>query len=79
MKDEIAFSKDQLIEWVESLISMNHLGTLVNREIAAGNLERASQLAERSRNGAWKMLNELFEYGVDKPEGYCEPENKTHN
>ena len=56
---------------------MNHRGTLVQREIEAGNLERASDLNERARKRAWKMLNELFEYGAEKPEGYCEPEAKA--
>ena len=76
MVDEIKISKDKLTEWADSLISMNHHGTLVQREIAAGNLERASHLSERARKRAWKMLNELFEYGAEKPEGYCEPAKK---
>ncbi len=56
---------------------MNNHGTLVQREIQAGNLERASRLTERARKRAWKMLNELFECGAEKPEDYCEPESKT--
>ncbi len=75
MNDEIMISKVQLTEWAESLIHMNHHGTLVQREIVSGNTERASHLAERARKRACKMLNELFEYGADKPEGYCEPES----
>ena len=55
---------------------MNHHGTLVMREIEAENFERASHLAERTRKRAWKMLNEFFEYGAMKPEGYCEPDAK---
>ena len=62
--------RSQLTSWAESLIHMNHHGTLVQREIAAGNPERASDLAERARKRAWKMLNELFECGAEKPEGY---------
>ncbi|MET3119920.1 hypothetical protein AAKU64_004168 [Undibacterium sp. GrIS 1.8] len=76
MEREIAISKTQLTAWTESLIHMNHHGTLVQREIEAGNLERASHLAERARKRAWRMLNELFEHGAEKPEGYCEPEAK---
>jgi len=72
MKEEVAISKDQLTEWAESLIHMNHHGTLVKREIAEGNDERALHLTERARKRAWKMLNELFELGAEKPEGYCE-------
>ena len=77
MTDEIKINRDQLTEWADSLISMNHHGTLVQREITAGNLERASHLSERARKRAWKMLNEMFEYGAEKPMGYCEPEEKN--
>ncbi len=73
LNDEITISKAQLTAWAESLIHMNHHGTLVQREIAAGNSECASDIAERARKRAWKMLNELFERGAEKPEGYCEP------
>jgi hypothetical protein len=77
MEDGLPISKNQLTAWAESLIHMNHHGTLVKREIEAGNLERASHLAERARKRAWKMLNELFECGAEKPAGYCEPDNKA--
>lgn len=77
MENEITISKAQLTAWAESLIHMNHHGTLVQREIEVGNLERASHLTERARKQAWKMLNELFELGAEKPEGYCEPEAKA--
>jgi hypothetical protein len=77
MVDEIKISKEKLTEWADSLIHMNHHGTLLQREIAVGNLERASLLSERARKRAWKMLNELFEYGAEKPEGYCEPDKKA--
>jgi transposase len=79
MVDEVKISKEKLTEWADSLIHMNHHATLVQREIAAGNIERASHLSERARKRAWKMLNELFECGAEKPEGYCEPDKKaTH-
>lgn len=77
MDDEIAISRAQLTAWAESLIHMNHHGTLVQREIEADNLDRASDLNERARKRAWKMLNELFECGAEKPQGYCEPEAKA--
>ena len=73
LEDEIKISRAQLTAWADSLIRMNHHGTLVQREIAAGNAERASHLAERTRKRAWKMLNEFFDCGAEKPEGYCEP------
>jgi len=74
MNDEIKISKAKLTEWADSLLHMNHNGTLVQREIAAGKLDRASDLSERARKRAWKMLNEMFECGAEKPEGYCEPD-----
>ena len=74
MDDQIKIDRAQLTAWAESLIHMNHHGTLVQREIEAGNLERASHLTERARKRAWKMLNQLFECGAEKPEGYCEPD-----
>jgi hypothetical protein len=62
-------SDDQLTRWADSLIHANHLCTLVQREIAAGHLERARELAERARNRVWAMLNEMFDAGAAKPEG----------
>ena len=73
MTDKIFLSKDQLTEWAESLIHMNHHGTLIQREILGGDLNRAAQLTERARKRAWKMLNEMFEHGAEKPKDYCEP------
>ena len=73
MTDEITLSKSQLTEWAESLLHMNHHGTLIQREIDINNLERAAHLSERARKRAWNMLNEMFELGAEKPEGYCEP------
>jgi len=77
MENKTIVSKTQLTAWAESLIHMNHHGTLVQREIEAKNLKRASHLAERARKRAWKMLNELFEYGAEKPESYCEPDSNA--
>jgi hypothetical protein len=77
VEDEVTISRAQLTAWAESLIHMNHHGTLVQREIEAGNFERAADLAERARKRAWKMLNELFEQGAQKPEGYCEPDSNA--
>jgi len=64
----------QLTEWAESCLRINHLNTLIQREIAAQKLERASQLSHRAQQRAWKLLNEMFAAGASKPDGYCEPE-----
>lgn len=66
-------SDDQLTKWAESCLHSNHLNTLVQREIAAGNLERARELSERARNRAWTLFNEMIAAGAKKPEGYAEP------
>ena len=73
MSKTIQISQEQLTEWAESLLHMNHHGTLVNRELPDGDLARAADLTERARKRAWKMLNEMFELGAVKPEGYREP------
>jgi len=73
MEEEIKLSRAQLTEWADSLLSMNHHGTLIQRELNRGDLNRAANLSERARRRAWKMLNEMFELGAEKPEGYCEP------
>lgn len=73
MSDEIKSSKSQLTEWAESLLHMNHHWTLVQRELPDGDLARATHLSERARKRAWKMMNEMFKLGAEKPEGYREP------
>jgi hypothetical protein len=64
---------EQLTRWADSCLHINHLNTLVQREIAANSLERAMDLSERARKRAWQMLNEMFAAGAAKPPGYCEP------
>jgi hypothetical protein len=59
----------------ESCLRMNHLNTLVQREIGVGNAERARELAERARVRAWTMFNDLIRLGAKNPEGYCEPDD----
>ena len=65
---------EQLTVWAAACLRINHLNTLVQREIAIGRLERATGLSERARNAAWSMFNEMIEAGASKPEGYCEPD-----
>ena len=69
----VEIAKQQLTEWAESCLSMNHLNTLVQREIDAKSLARARELSERARVRAWKLFNELLAHGAEKPEGYTEP------
>jgi hypothetical protein len=65
---------EQLTKWADSCLHINHLNTLVQREIAANSLERATHLSERARKRAWQILNEMFDAGAVKPAGYCEPD-----
>jgi len=70
-------------------IHMNHLGTLVKRELrlpgsSGGNRTRSEaghartiDLAERARRRAWILFNELLEHGAVKPEGYQEPKQSN--
>jgi hypothetical protein len=67
-------SEDQLTQWSESCLRMNHLGTLVQRELAPTKEHaRAIALAERARQRAWTLFNELIQHGARKPAGYTEP------
>lgn len=70
-------SQDALTRWAEACRRINHLDTLVQREIAAGSLERARQLAERARVRAWNLFNDMVRAGARKPEGYREPDEEA--
>jgi hypothetical protein len=69
----LAITPEQLTRWVDECLSINHLNTLVQRDINANSLAGATELSERARTRAWRMLNEMFAAGAAKPEGYCEP------
>ena len=71
----ITLSVEQASAMAETCLRMNHLGTLVQREIAAGNLERARDFSERARLRARTLFNDLILCGAQKPEGYCEPDD----
>jgi hypothetical protein len=68
-------STEKLTHWANECLHINHLNTLIQREISANSLNRATELSERARNRAWQMLNEMFEAGAVKPEGYAEPDS----
>ena len=68
-----SISAEQLTHWADECSSINHLHTLLQRELERGSPARAADLSERARKRAWKMLNEMFNAGAAKPEGYCEP------
>jgi hypothetical protein len=69
----VEISKQQLTEWAESCLRINHLNTLVQREIDTKSVARAKELSERARMQAWRMFNEMVAQGADKPKGYAEP------
>ena len=66
-------SKQALTEWAEICLRINHLNTLVQREIEGASPARAVELAERSRVTAWQLFNTLIAAGADKPAGFAEP------
>jgi hypothetical protein len=67
-------TNEQLTRWAESCLRVNHLNTLVQREIRGGSTERAIELSERARHRAWDLFKEMLAAGANKPEGYREPE-----
>jgi hypothetical protein len=71
----ITISVEQASALAENCLRINHLNTLVQRDIKDGKHERATDLSERARTRAWTMFNELVALGAKKPEGYCEPED----
>jgi hypothetical protein len=71
----IQIPEELLTQWAESCLHMNHLGTLIQRELPSDKKHaRALDLAERARRRAWTLFNELVKHGAKKPEGYAEPE-----
>jgi len=64
--------EEQLTKWAESCLRINHLNTLVQREIEDGALERATQLSERARVRAWILFKEMIKAGGTEPEGFSE-------
>jgi hypothetical protein len=64
----------QATAWAENCIRINHLQTLLQRELNPMENVRATGLSERARVRAWNMFNEMIAAGAQKPKGYCEPE-----
>ena len=78
LHDDVRISRAVLTRWAESCLRMNHIGTLLQREMEGQtDRHRALDLAERARRRAWALFNELIENGARKPEGYCEPEEDS--
>jgi hypothetical protein len=66
-------TQERLTIWAESCLRINHLNTLVQRELVSGTASRAVQLSERARRRAWTLFNEMVAAGASKPDGYAEP------
>ena len=52
-------SQQQLSKWAEMCLRVNHLNTLVQREIDTRSTQRAAELSERARVAAWDLFNDL--------------------
>jgi hypothetical protein len=77
-RDTKLVSKEPLTRWADSCLAMNHLGTLIQRELPPTKKNvRAIELAERARRRAWELFNELLDYGAQKPPDYQEPATST--
>jgi hypothetical protein len=67
-------SQELLTGWARSCLHMQHLGTLIRRELPPTEKNaRALDLADRIERRAWTLFNELIEHGAKKPDGYQEP------
>jgi hypothetical protein len=64
-RPSIAIERRHLNRWAEMALRVNHLNTLVQREIQGGSLTRARALSERSRVAACAMFNELLTAGAE--------------
>ena len=71
----MSVTNDLLTKWAESCLRINHLNTLVQREIVGGNAQRATHLSERARRRAWDLFNEMIAAGASKPQPYIEPDS----
>jgi len=74
-EETITISLAQASAWVENCIRINHLQTLLQRELDPRKELRAVDLSERARVRAWNMFNEMIKAGAKKPEKYMEPES----
>lgn len=67
---EISTSEKQLTQWAKSCQRINHMNSLVQREIDWGNPKRAKLLSERARLLAWSLVASMVRSGAKKPSGY---------
>ena len=70
-------AEPQLSRWADECLHINHLNTLIEREIDGNNLRRARELSGRAQRRAWTMLNEMWDAGAQRPEAYREPEQPS--
>jgi hypothetical protein len=54
MQPTPSITVEQLTRWADAALRINHLNTLVQREIAAKDLVRAADLSERASAGHGK-------------------------
>ena len=75
MSEEVDVVDEPILSrWADECPHVNHLNTLVQREIDDNNLRRARELSGRAQQRAWRLLNEMWCAGAAKPAVYCEPD-----
>ena len=70
----VRVSQEKLNAWAEVALRINHVNTLVQREIDGSRTQRAKVLSERARVAAWNVFNSMVECGAEKPADYREPD-----
>lgn len=66
-----------LMRWADSCLHMNHLGTLIQRELTPNSQNaRAIELAERARRRAGTLFAELRDTGAPMPDWYVQAEQR---
>ena len=65
--EDVSISVEQMTVWAENTLHINHLHTLVQRELEGQGVkyERARNLSERARVRAWKMLTHISQIKMD--------------
>jgi hypothetical protein len=68
---------EQLRAWAEDCLHLNGHGTVIQRALETGDINRARDLAGRAERRAWRMYCEMVAAGAKMPEGYRKPDSPS--